>query len=432
MGGKLFIILILLGFTMFFVVMLFTTGDKNKAYIKYVLLAYPLLNFTLVNNLGPVSIFDFITVIFALTFYQSRVTHVKNGHTYLIIFILLTLIAVIGAFNAKSLKVDTAAAFIDFFTAFIFAKILIDECLNDSTFFYSVIKYLKITLIVSLLFLGGQLIFGPEFTLARIQNANVVGSFGIRYPGFFQDPQKHTQFLAITSFLLLIKDKDDTKLSVISLLLLMLSVIAMLYTGGRAGFAGWVLGVLIIIIFGSSQYRLAGITTTLILGGLVYFFPEKFPIFNRFATISDDYDFRFTVWKDAFEIFKDNPYFGIGIGNYANYVSVHNPDQVWEANAGFTFYSHPESGYLKFLTEYGLAGFILIFSLILLPMIIAFRELIKTKNKNNLLLIAALVSWMVGFYTVYSLDDTRIKILVVTVICLLITSYKRISPEDAD
>jgi hypothetical protein len=60
----------------------------------------------------------------------------------------------------------------------------------------------------------------------------------------------------------------------------------------------------------------------------------------------------------------------------------------------------------------------------LLPVYHAISVFRKVNNFNILILIAALLSWLVSFYTLYSFDDTRIKVLIVTIICFLITSYK--------
>jgi O-antigen ligase len=145
--------------------------------------------------------------------------------------------------------------------------------------------------------------------------------------------------------------------------------------------------------------------------------------------MEETYDFRYAIWQDAIDIFMKNPFFGIGLGNYSNYVSVHNPDQVWVVDNEFVYFDHPESGYLKFLTELGLSGFVAIYGFILTPMIRGFFTYVKTRDLSVILLTAAVVSWMVGFWSTYSFGDVRIKILIVTILCLIITSKNRIETE---
>ena len=109
-------------------------------------------------------------------------------------------------------------------------------------------------------------------------------------------------------------------------------------------------------------------------------------------------------------------FFGIAPGNYANYVSVHNPDQFWMFDNEITYYDHPESGYLKLLTEYGGVGFVAIMLFIYFPMIFSLIIYLKIRDTTFLLMVSSILSWMVGFYTVYSLGDIRIQVLIVTII----------------
>ena len=316
--------------------------------------------------------------------------------------------------------------FIELFATLIFAKIMIDEITDDPSFFYEVINCLKTTLIVSLIFLVCQFIFGVQFSISRTLHGGVfMEDTAIRYPGFFQDPQKFAQFLAASSFLFLIREPEQTKIPAKNYLFLVLTLVAILYTGGRAAFGGWALGFSLIVIFGNSNLKLYAVLVAIAMFTVIYNFSESFAVFNRHDNLSDSYDFRFSIWKDAFGIFLDNPYFGIAPGNYSNYVSVHNPDQFWFIDNDFLYYDHPESGYLKWLTEFGAIGFISIILLIVIPMVKGFFSYLKWKDTTYLLLISALLSWMVGFYTIYSIGDVRLQILITTFICLLITGNCR-------
>lgn len=423
MSSFIFAVLASLVLGIFFGLIFFTKEHKNSVYIKFVLLALPLLAIDLFPSFVSITIFDFITFIYFFVFYKPRKKQVENAALYLLIFFLLTIFILFGAYQADNLTRDTTTAFIQFFSIACFVKILSEECMADKTLSGSVVFCLKITLIVSLLFLAGQFVFGTSFSIARSQNINVYGGLSTRYPSFFQDPQKYAQFLAAVSFLFLIKDKQTSKVSLNNYLLLLCTLVAIMFTGGRAAFGGWCVGVFIILVFGGSKYRVATTIIASLLFVIVYNFSESFAMFQR-ADLSESYEFRYAIWQDAFRIFKEHPLFGIGIGNYANYVSVHNPDQYWLAENEFTYFDHPESGYLKVLTELGAIGFLLIFFIILFPIMIGFKRYLKNKDTTILLLIAALTSWMVGFYTVYSLGDSRIKILVATIICLLVSINK--------
>ena len=419
------IIIVLLVVSFFFIQMIFTKSDKNKVFIKYIIFFFPFISIDLIPSFGSFTIFEFLTIIFFLLFYRSKDVTIQNSNLYSVVFYILTLVVIIGAFNASSLSKDTWVALIQYFSIFGFAKILIDECFENMYFSQSVINTLKFASIFSLFFLLGQFVFGVEFSIERSLNSNVLNLDVIRYPSYFQDPQKYAQFLAATSFLFLIKDKDSPQLPIINFVFVLFVFFALLFTGGRAGLGGWLVGLFIFILFANNNIKVFSIVTILSILLFVYNYSESFAMFKR-SSVVDAYDFRLSIWQDAIKIFLNHPFLGIGIGNYANYVSVHNPDQFWISDNRITYFSHPESGYLKFLTEFGIIGFILVISLLLFPIIKAFINFRNSKDINIILIISALTSWMVGFYTVYSFDDARIRVLVITLICLLMSNYQKV------
>ena len=212
--------------------------------------------------------------------------------------------------------------------------------------------------------------------------------------------------------------------------LLLFTLIALLYTGGRAASGGWVLGFALIVMFGNSKLKLYSILLASIMVLVIFYFKDNFALFNRGDNLSDSYAWRNAIWMDAIGIVKNNFFFGIGSGNYANYVSIHNPNQSFIVNNQVINYDQPESGYLKLLTEYGIIGFISIFLLIITPMINSFVTYLKTKDTTLLLLISPVICWMVSYYTVYSFGDIRIQIIIVTITCMSIAYCRQIkNPE---
>jgi O-antigen ligase len=287
---------------------------------------------------------------------------------------------------------------------------------------YEIFNGLRYMLIFSLVFLLLQYIIGPGFSFAKSENINVAGGASIRYPSFFQDPQKYAQFLAVLSFMVLIPDYNEGKRNwTISILLAILSICALLLTGGRAGLGGWLVGMIFLAFWGNPLYRAQLILVFLALGCFVYAFQDLLPIFKR-ADLESSYIFRQMIWNDAIAIHQNHPWFGIGIGNYANYVSLHNPDQFWIHNNEITFFDHPESGYLKLLVEFGLPAFCLLVFIILYTLYQNVYVYAKTKYIEHILYTAAIISWLIGFYTVYSLGDIRIKLLVALVLVLSVAS----------
>jgi O-antigen ligase len=409
---------------LFFYAMLFTKEDNNKSYLKFIFIAYPFLGIDLLPSIISTTLFVFITLIFLIFFHKRNPTKHTGSFPYFYLFLFLLLSIGVGLFLSPDLSKDTITDFVQLLAVFFFAKVLIDEVLLDLGFRTTILHCMKITLIFSFIFLVFQFIFGPSFSFAKSQNINVAGGISIRYPSFFQDPQKYAQYLSASSMLmLLLPGNSKGKTSQFGLTLCGISVIALLFTGGRAALGGWLVGLLIVIGLGNAQYRAAIVSVVILVSLFIYNFSDAIPIFKR-DDLGEAYAFRYAIWQDAFAIFQDHPFFGIGLGNYANYVSVHNPDQYWISDNEITLYDHPESGYLKLLTEFGIVGFLAAMFFILKPIFEGIAMYFKTKDLSLLILVSSITTWMIGFYTVYSFGDIRIKLLIVSIVCMLIASSK--------
>lgn len=409
---------------LFLYAMLFIKEETNKTYLKFIFITLPFIGIDLMPSFISTTLFVFITFVFLVFFYKRVQIKHSGSFSYYYLFLFLISSIVVGLLLSPDLSKDTITDSIQFLAVFFFAKVLIDQINQDPDFRLSILHCMKFTLIFSLLFLTFQFILGPSFSFAKSQNINVAGGMSIRYPSFFQDPQKYAQYLSASSLLmLLLPSKMKGNTSHLGLLLCGLSMIALLFTGGRAALGGWLIGLLVIVVLGNAQYRAAVISVTVIVSLFIYSYSEVIPIFKR-DDLSDAYAFRYAIWQDAYAIFLDHPFFGIGLGNYANYVSIHNPDQYWISDNEITLYDHPESGYLKILTEFGMIGFLAAMFFIVKPICVGLTNYFKTKDLTLVILVSSLLTWMIGFYTVYSLGDIRIKILIISIVCMLIAASK--------
>ena len=419
-------IFVVIGFLAY---MLFTKEDSNKAFIKYVLFVYPFLGIDLLPSFISFNVFDFLTIVFLVLFHRIKIYPIRTGIMFNYLFLLFVLNLVAGIYLAEEYTRQTTTSIIQVVTLFVFIRIFVLELLNTPSFKQEILILFRGILIFSFVFLLCQFVFGPSFSFAKSQNINVIGGAAVRYPSFFQDPQKYAQFLAAISFLVLLQFNNLNKSKFKSgILLVVISILALMLTGGRAGLGGWLVGVLLILFFGAAKYKSQLLIGVLLLGSFAFYFQEQIPIFKR-AGMEESYLFRQSIWTEALKIHESHQFFGIGLGNYANYVSIHNPDQYWINENEITFYDHPESGYLKILVEQGVIGFVLLFLLILYPIYYGFTVYFKTKNIEYLNLIAAILSWLIGFYTVYSLGDVRIRILVSSILVLLVSgsiNYKAV------
>jgi O-antigen ligase len=407
-------------------VMLFKHGSKNKNYLFFILFSFPFLHIIIFSDF---TVFDIVSVIHLIAFAKSeRVSKSELGIYNAAIVILF--LNIITGYLLSSFNIDNENWFklSRFFILFIFPMILISTGFNDNAFFPELQKKFPLLILFCIAFLGLQMAFGLSVSLVKTLNPNVTIANGIRYPGIFSDPQQFAQFLGASSFLLLIRFDPEEKIKKLNWLLFGLCVVGIFAAGGRAGLMGWALGLFLFIFFSKPQYKVYILGFSLILGIAIYFLQDKLAIFNRSTDLQDTYDFRAQIWFQAFQIFLGNPLFGIGLGNYSDYVLIHYPEQVWIINNELVAFDHPESGYLLFLTEIGGIGFICFLTLILMPLGKAMFAYFRNKDLNHVLFISAALCWIVGFYSTNSLGDIRMKVLIALIFGAMI-SYRLFQNE---
>jgi cytochrome b subunit of formate dehydrogenase len=314
---------------------------------------------------------------------------------------------------------------IKFLPIVIYIHVLLFECMEDSNFIYKVIDILKLNLVIAIAFLFLQLGLGLNFTLFVSDNPNITFE-AIRYPGIFQDPQKFAQYLSALSFITLIDSPTSPKFSKYKYILLVLTIMSLFLTGGRAALLGLAAGIIFVALFSSNKVRIATLAGGIAVFALALVFADYLAIFNRGESLKDSYDTRNQIWQVALRVFGKHPLFGIGINNYANYMEAHEKDQYWLVDGEKVYFDHPESGYLKYLAEFGILGIVGVFTFIISAIIKGMKTFFnKVKDFHIIYLISAIITWMLGFYSVYSFSDARIMILIATITCVLIAYAKR-------
>ena len=327
--------------------------------------------------------------------------------------------------------VNSLISILKFIPIFIYANLLIAEYYKNPSFAVSVVRGLKFACISSVVFLVIQLFVGFRFTFYPYLNQNILDSTVARYPSFFQDPQMYSQFLAMSSFLFLIKPDDITpKVQYVNYGFFIIIIFCIFLSGGRSGFLGLCVGILIILISGKNKFRFFIIACSLVGYLSLLYFPGLFSMFNRQEGYDEAYEVRRQIWKEAYHVFTDNPVLGIGTGNYGKHVELHSLSGYYVIDGEIVYYG-TESGYLKILVETGIIGFVISLTFILLPIVRALIAYLKKINNYNIFyLIAALFSWLTAFNTLYTLSDRRTLVVVASLVCLLIISGKRIESID--
>lgn len=395
--------------------------NPSRGYLLFCLYFFPVIYSSDYNY----SVFHAISYFYF--FYSFRNNSPLFSKKIYVLSVYLIVVIFLGALNSEFVT-NSILGLLKFIPIIIYIHVILSECLKDDAFIFEIIRILKKILIFGFVFLLLQIILGLNFTLFIQDNPNITFE-SIRYPGFFQDPQKFAQFLSILSFVALIK-APDSKFTIYNYALFGLAVISLFLTGGRAALLGLVLGLAFIVLFSSNKVKVIAIICGFLIAAVLYGLSEYFIVFSRGETLKDSYEIRSEIWLEAYEIYKKHTFLGIGIDNYSKYVERYAQDQFWLVDGEKAYFDHPESGYLKFLTELGLLGTLGIFTFLFSAIYRGIKVFVKRVMDFNIIyLISALLSWFVGFYSVYSLGDVRIMILIATVTCILIAYSKRYNKE---
>lgn len=403
---------------LFFFYVILKSKQPPKDYLLFILYFYPIIYSADANY----SVFQMISYFYFFYSLRDDKPLFSKGNMFLTLYIII--IIFLSALNSDFVS-NSILGLLKFLPIIIYIQVLITECLKDDDFFFRIVDALKFTLVLSFAFLFLQIIFGLNFSLFVHDNPNITFE-SIRYPGIFQDPQKHAQFLSAMSFICLIKKPGDSNFNKYGYYLFGGAVIALFLTGGRAALLGLALGIFFIVLFSETKVKFLGALGILVVAAIVISLSQYLIVFSRGESLEDSYLVRNAIWQEAYKIFLRHPLLGIGIDNYAKYVEIHSPDQFWMVDGEKVFFDQPESGYLKFLTELGILGtlgvYVFIFNAITKGLKVF---LTRVKDFNIIFLISALLSWFLGFYSVYSLSDVRIMILIVTIISVLTTYASR-------
>jgi O-antigen ligase len=411
-----------------FALNIYFKGNTVHSCLLFILTLLPLMDLKITNEAwGGFKVFDAICFYCVIVLLKDFVTinRYNNNNFYFLLFVLLAVVILLGGL-ASEFPDRTYLNLLKTLPIFIFARFFLSECYRDPDFHVQAIRGLKISYVTALSFLLIQWVVGLKFTFYPSLSPNTIDPiFEItRYPGVFYDSQASGQYLAMGSFLFLyIEEGASKKTQWFNYLVFVLAIAGIALAGSRAAFGGFAIGVVIVFFMAAKQYRVYGLVAGLAAYSIFAFVSVQSGVFDRAKNLSEDFIFRQSIWKEAFEISKKHPWLGIGSGNYQNYVIRHAQGQYLEvADGQLVYFDQPENGYLKIMSELGFTGFFLFILYLLVPLAKGFVNYIKgIYDQRVAFFMASLISWMVAFNTVYSIYDYRLLIMVTSMIVLIIS-----------
>jgi O-antigen ligase len=133
-------------------------------------------------------------------------------------------------------------------------------------------------------------------------------------------------------------------------------VLALFFSGSRAGITGGVVGFLTFILLVQSGIKRKGVFPWALLGGVAFLliiystYIGVGPIFERFLFLNENMS-RLDIWRDSWAMIIEQP-LGIGLRNYENVFPLYNQSLITDKSVT---YAHND--YLQLLVETGWLGF---------------------------------------------------------------------------
>tara|TARA_Y100000768_G_C23981953_1_gene686384 strand:- start:1613 stop:2893 length:1281 start_codon:yes stop_codon:yes gene_type:complete len=234
-----------------------------------------------------------------------------------------------------------------------------------------------------------------------------------RLGGFMDDELKISnllfQFGTLSfSFFIFKENLKKNMVNLIIILFLFLLIISIFLTGERSNFLTiCIFTVFLIIFFGFKKKVIFLILSTLFLVflGLVVsnnselsnrMFKNLIVEKNKIFSSQENKNFLyknshyFAHYSTAYQIFKENKLFGVGVKNFRNYCDNDKFNaEIWPGWRAKKCSTHPHNYYFELLSELGLIGFIVLNSFFLFSFYCFLK--IYQKSKNTYLLVGSLI-----------------------------------------
>lgn len=283
-------------------------------------------------------------------------------------------------------------------------------------FFFAKRKYVSFFLLLSILscvidVLGGILLHGDA----------------LRLKGLYGHPMTLAGFLIIVlpilyAFLLDWKQKRKTLL--ISVVLFLIAFIGLLLNETRGAWLAIAITLPVVtLLYDCSIKKIVFLIAFAVGTSLVFLNSPQLQ--NRAESITSttlqSNTERLLMWQSAYEMFKDHPILGVGLGQYApKYLNEYKSPEAKERQ------NHSHNNFLQMLAEngsVGFVGFLLLFGYILLS---SFGNAVRKLSPYHVLIFGCTLAFILQGFTEYNFGNSAvIKYYWATLGCLLVLAREK-------
>lgn len=137
---------------------------------------------------------------------------------------------------------------------------------------------------------------------------------------------------------------------------------------------------------------------------------------------------RVALWKNSFEMFKEHPLNGVGVGNWKVMFPYYGLSELpREVQIAEMHYQRPENDFIWVLSETGILGFISYVSVFVLGFVTAYKRILNattTSEKTTMLLmIGALILYCVIAFFGFPKERTFLSIELAIVLAIIFSKY---------
>ncbi|MBO9129999.1 O-antigen ligase family protein [Bacillus sp. 165] len=255
-------------------------------------------------------------------------------------------------------------------------------------------------------------------------------SYAFRATGTFEDPNLAAAYCIISiGFCLIYNRMYKQKTIGLNVILLFIILVLTASRGAAVGFLVGCLGAALMFYSLKNMKNLLRLIFYVAAGALLFVSALKLGLFeldivqnslNRISSVESSDEgtqLRMLLWKTAFQMWAENPIFGVGTGQYINHTSN---------ILGYTLDNIPHNTYLAFLAETGSAGFLILVSL---PCYIVFKILSLSKSYKNLkaYLIFTMIAIGTQAFTI-NLENFRVLWVYLAFCVVFVKALERHSP----
>lgn len=257
----------------------------------------------------------------------------------------------------------------------------------------------------------------------------------LRAAAFFGNPMTFAGWLCIFVPLLFveaIENKIFNNKRCISILIFILSFFALYYNGTRGAWVSVAIILVLLMLHYAIRNKWALIVSVLVMATLSINISSNDYFIKRVSSININHSSnqeRFLMWNSAWNMFKDNPLLGVGLGQYKDqYQNIYVSPLAKEPKL-----EHAHNNIMQMLAENGIIG--AIGFLVMMGYIIFknFLSWIRSKEVFSLMVVVSTISLLLQGLTEYNFGNSAVvKVYWFILGCLLVLTCKKNDESDKD